>query len=176
MRSSSKTIFQKIIHELRTILGVTLYFAVWIGIMMLIKKLLLEDYNIEFVGISIAIVSSLVMAKVVLLMDMVPLGTWIKKQPVIVDVVVRTLLYSLVALFVFLLEKAFESRHENGGFGKAISQIFHNRDIYKVWVGVIVITLSIFWFHVWGALKRFYPDEDLINLFTKRRLEDLQKK
>ncbi len=173
MSSQPKTFWQKVIHEIKSIAGVTFYFAVWLGILMLLKRLMLEDYNIEFRGISIALISALVMAKVVLLMDLIPLGSWIRRQPSVVDVLVRMLLYTVGVLFVFLMEKAFESRHEAGGFGTALSNVFHHRDIYKVWAGTIVVGISLFWFQVWGVISKHLDKGELATLFFRTPLEEV---
>ena len=74
MSSEPKSIWQKIWHEIKEIAGVAFYFFLWLGVLMLLKKLMLEDYQIEFTGISVAIISSLIIAKVVILMEFIPLG------------------------------------------------------------------------------------------------------
>lgn len=176
MSEVKKTTGQKVVHEIKEILNVTLYFAVWLGILMLLKKLLLADYNIEFKGVSIVLISSLIIAKVVLLMDLIPLGMGIKKHPVYVDVIVRTLWYTFGVLIVSLLEKAFESRNENGGFSEALQAIFQHRDIYKVWANTLVVGLSIFWFQVWRSIKSYLKNGELVNLFFKTPLEELELK
>lgn len=176
MSETKKTTGQKVMHEIKEILDVTFYFAVWLGILMLLKKLLLADYNIEFKGISIVLISALIIAKVVLLMDLIPLGNGLKKMPVYVDVVLRTVLYSFGVLVVSLLEKAFESRDENGGFGNALSVVFQHRDIYKVWANTLVVGISIFWFQVWRMIKSYLKKGELSQLFFKTPLEELELK
>ena len=58
---------QKVKHEIVTIVSLTLYFLAWLGFLMLLKFLLLSDFQIEFTGFSIALVGALVLAKVVLI-------------------------------------------------------------------------------------------------------------
>jgi hypothetical protein len=143
---------------------------------MVLKKLLLEDYNIKIQGVSIVLISALIIAKVVLLMDLIPLGNAIKKKPVYVDVLIRTLLYSLGVLVVSLLEKAFETRNESGGFGNAVSTVFQHRDIYKVWANTLVVGISIFWFQIWRMIKSYLKKGELPQLFLKTSLEELELK
>lgn len=116
------------------------------------------------------------MAKVVILMEYIPLGHWVREQPAIVDIVLPTLLYTLGVLIVFLLEKAFESRHEDGGFGPALIHVFRHRDIYHVGAGTIVIGLSLFWFNVFSVLQQHFGEHNLSRLFFKTPLAEVEFK
>ena len=102
---------EKLKHELKAVILVTLFFAAWLGVFMGLKVLILEDYQIQFKGFSMVVIGALVLAKVVLILEHVPLGAWVRSQPVLADVLLRTLLYALGTLVVMLLEKGFESRH-----------------------------------------------------------------
>ena len=138
---------EKLKHELKSVGIATLYFLIWFGFLMLIKVLLLEDYDIEFTGVSMVIVGALVVAKVILIMEHIPLGSWVKKQPAYVDVMLRTILYSFGVLVILILEKGFEGRHEYGGFGSSLQQVFNHVDIYHVWVNSICVFCALFSFN-----------------------------
>ena len=174
MNAHPETFWQKVVKEIKSIAGVTLYFFLWLGLLMLLKKLMLKEYNIEFSGISIAIISALIMAKVVLLMELIKSGSWVRRQPAIVDVMIRTILYTLGVLFVQLLEKAFESRHEAGGFGNAIAKVFHDRDIYKVWAGTLIAGASLFFFNIYSVLKQYLPEHKIVKILFNTPLEEVK--
>src|SRR4051794_19030534 len=105
-------VINDIIKEIKAIARIAAYFAVVFILMMVMKKLYLKDYNIEFTGLSQALIGALIMSKVIILLGLVSLGPWVKKQPPIVDVILRTLLYTAGVWIVIILEKAFEKRHE----------------------------------------------------------------
>jgi hypothetical protein len=65
---------QKLKDEIRAVAVATLYFAAWIGVLVLLKTILLAEDRIEFHGWSLALVGALVLAKVVLVLEHVPLG------------------------------------------------------------------------------------------------------
>ena len=176
MSNEPKSIWQKIWHEIKEIAGVAFCFFLWLGILMLLKKLMLEDYQIEFTGLSVAIISSLIIAKVVILMEFIPLGNWVRGQAAIVDIVLRTLLYTLGVLIISLLEKALESRHEDGGFSSALLHVFHHRDIYHVWVGTLVVGISLFWFNVFTVLQRHFGNHELAKIVFKTPLKEVELK
>ena len=121
---------KKVLHELVVIARTATYFAIVFLFMMVLKKLYLKDYDIEFTGVSQALIGALIMSKVILLLELISLGPWVQRQPPVVDVCLRTLMYSAGVLVVVVLEKAFEARHEVSGFGNAIAHVIDNRDIY----------------------------------------------
>jgi len=138
---------EKLKNELKSVGITTLYFLTWFGFLMLIKVLLLKDYDIEFTGVSMVIVGALVVAKVILIMEYIPLGSWVKKQPAYVDVILRTVLYSLGVLVILIIEKGFEGSSEYGGFISSVIQTFNHTDIYHVWVNTIVVFFALLSFN-----------------------------
>ena len=173
MDTQPKTFWQKLLKEIKEIIGMTLYFLLFLGLLIVLKKLILDDYQIEFKGFSIAIIGALVMAKVVLLMELIPRGEWVRRQPAIVDVVLRTILYTIGVLVVMLLEKAFESRHEEGGFGAALQHVFRKRDIYQVWAGTIVVGFSLFGYNLMSVMRLYIGKHQLTSLYFSTPLEQI---
>ncbi len=74
-------ITQKIVHEIKAVTVVTIYFCCWLSALLLIKHLLLAEYKIVFVDYSMALIGALILAKVVLVLECVPLGAWVQARP-----------------------------------------------------------------------------------------------
>jgi len=159
------TIQKKILKEVRLILRTATYFAIVFVLMMVMKKLYLEDYHIEFTGLSQALIGALIMSKVIILMDMIKPPKWVLNQPPIIDVILRTIMYTAGVAIVIILEKAFERRHEPGSFGDAIKYIFSHRDIYHVWATTIGASGSIFVYLAFSILQRMLGKNALMRLF-----------
>ena len=98
---------KKLLDEIKSIARISSYFAIVFLLMMVMKKLYLEDYDIAFSGISQALIGALIMAKVIILVDLISFGEWLKRLPTIYDVVFRTIIYTLGVVIVIVLEKAF---------------------------------------------------------------------
>jgi hypothetical protein len=148
------SIQEKLKYELKAVVLVTLFFAGWLGVFMGLKVLILEDYQIRFGSVSAVLVGALILAKVVLILEHVSLVSWLRNHPALVDVIVRTLLYAFGTLVVILLEKAFESRHEQGGFGPALMNVFEHRDMPHVWANTICVTGALLFYNLLSALNR----------------------
>jgi hypothetical protein len=167
-------ILKKILEEIKIILRTAAYFAIVFILMMVMKKLYLKDYDIEFTGLSQAIIGALVMAKVIILMELISLGPWVQRQPPIVDVIIRTLLYSLGVMIVVILEKAFEDRHLADSYGKAISYVLSHRDIYHVWATMIGVAGSIFVYNSFSIVQRTMGKNGLVKLFFSTPLNRVE--
>ena len=161
------SVTKKIIEEIKTIARTASYFAIVFILMMIMKKLYLKDYDIEFTGISQALIGALVLSKVVLLMDLISLGNWVKRQPSIVDVSLRTVLYTLGVWIVIVLEKLFERRHDAGGIGDSMTYLINHRDIYHVWATTIGSCLAIFVYNAFSVVQRRLGRHGLSKLFFK---------
>jgi len=63
----------KLPHEIKLVGPITLYFAFCFTVLMLLKRLVLAQYQIGFRGFSVALVGALVAAKVLAVLENVPL-------------------------------------------------------------------------------------------------------
>jgi uncharacterized membrane protein YidH (DUF202 family) len=166
---------QKIVGELEELGMAFLYFALCFLVLLLMKKLFLAEYQVSFYGLSSALVGAFIVAKVVLLMEYVPLGGLVQKSPVIVDVVLRTLLYCFGVLGAIVLEHGFEQRHEHGGFGNAIAAVVQNRNFYHVWATTLGVGGTILVFNLFTALRLRFGSQNMIRLFLKMSLDQLEE-
>ena len=155
----------KLSDEIRSVGLATLFFGVWFLVLLVLKWLVLAEYRIEFHGLSMALIGALIVAKVVLVLENVPLGVLTRNRPAVVDVAVRTGLYGLGVLVVLLLEKAFEARHEYGGFVSSVVQVVHHQDIPHVLAATIGVTGALLVFNASFVVRRRLGKEGLLPLF-----------
>jgi len=158
---------EKLKEEIRSVLLLTLYFAVWLGVLIVIKKLILAEYDIEFKGFTVALVGSLVLAKVVLISEYVSLGSWIRNRPALMEVIMRTLFYTLGVFVVLVVEKSFEGRHEYGGFIPSMIAKFQTVEGFHVWANVICISGALLVYNIFSALKKIFGEGRLLQALLR---------
>jgi hypothetical protein len=151
-------------EELKSVGATTLFFAAWFGVLMLLKWLVLAEYDIEFRNVSFALIGALIVAKVVLVLENVPLEKWMGDRSALTHVLLRTGLYGLGILVVLLLEKAFEARHEYGGFFRALTQIIQHEDLPHVLAAAIGVTVALFVFNAMSIIRRHLGNRGLLRL------------
>jgi hypothetical protein len=155
----------KVKNEIVAVGLTTLFFGVWFCMMMLLKKLVLADYQIQFGNLSMALMGALIVAKVVLIMESIPLGAWLRNRSGVSHIAVRTLMYAVGVAAVLLVEKAFEARHEYGGFIPSLTEVFHHRDISHVWATAISVTSALLIFNALFVIRRHVGKRGLIQMF-----------
>ena len=155
---------QKLKDEVRDIGVAALYFGCWIGALLLLKSLILAEYKIAFHGWSAVVVGALVLSKVVLILEHVSLGAWMRARPALVGVILRTVLYSLGVLVVLLLEKALEGRHEYGGFGPSLIAVFQHADVHHVWANTICLSGALLGYNVLVVIRHHLGEGGLARM------------
>lgn len=156
---------QKVTHEVKAVGIAALYFGCWIAGLIVLKQLVLAEYQIQFRGLSKALLGALVLSKVVLVLEHVPLGTWVRARPAWVDVMLRTVLYALGVLLVLLIEKAFEGRHEYGGFRASLSAVFQHADVHHVWTNAIALSGALLGYNALSVVRSHLGEGGLLRLF-----------
>ncbi len=107
----------------------------------------------------------LILAKVVLVLEHVPLEALTRNRPALVDVVLRTALYASGLLAVLLLEKAFEGRHEHGGFGPSLRAVLQHAEIHHVWANAIGLSGALLAYNALAGIRRQLGERGLLRLF-----------
>jgi hypothetical protein len=163
----ASSVSSRLVAELKSLALMMLYFATWLVPLLIIKNLLLEDYAVPLTHVSAAIVGALILSKVVLVLERVSLGAWVARQPAWIDVVLRTLLYSLGVVAVLLLEKAFEVHDELGGLLSSLGAVFHHPDLNHVLVNTIVILGALLSFNILSVVRRNLEAGSLLVLLSR---------
>jgi len=156
----------KLVQELRALGLAGLYFGSWLAALLFIKQLVLAEYQIQFSGLSKAVIGALVLSKVVLVLEHVPLGAWVRRRPAWVDVVLRTALYALGVLVVLVVEKGFEGRHEYGGFGASLRAVFQHEDVYHVWLNALCLSGALLGYNLLSVIRRRLGRGELLRMFA----------
>ncbi len=91
-------------HESLEVAFPMIFFFVAFNVITYTKKLMLEQYHIEFSGFVAAAVGALIVAKVVLIADNIPFINKYPDKPLIYNVVWKTFIYILVTFVVRFLE------------------------------------------------------------------------
>ncbi len=132
-------------HEIRSILTAMLFFLTCFAVVVILKDLMLEQYDVTTGTSASVAMLALVTAKVVVIFERVSFG----RQIGLIEILLRSASYSFVAFILLLLEHGFSERQEAGGFAAAIAKAFSHPDMPVIWATLICVTLA---FVVWNAL------------------------
>jgi hypothetical protein len=167
---------QKLKNEITAIGIAATYFGCWIAALLLLKTLVLAEYRIAFHAWSKAVVGALILSKVVIVLEHVSLGAWVRSRPAWVEVFLRTAMYSLGVAAVLVLEKGFEGRHEHGGFGPALRLLFQQADVYHVWANTLGLSGALLVYNMLSVVSRHLGKGSLIRMFLSPLPEETETK
>jgi hypothetical protein len=77
----------------------------------------------------------------------------------------RTALYALGLLVVLLLEKAFDGRHEHGGFIPSLLAVFQHAEVHHVWANTICLSGALLGYNVLSLIRRRLGEGGLFRMF-----------
>jgi len=160
---------QRVRHEVREVGLVTLYFLACFLLLLSLKKLVLEGYDIELTILGTAVVSALVVAKVVVLLGKTSFGSVFASQPIALHVVWRTLLYTAAVFAVTVAERLFDLHREEGGLAAALAKLWAGRDASHFLAMNIGVGLSLLVYNAFGEIDRHLGAGSLRRLFFSPR-------
>jgi hypothetical protein len=134
---------------------VTLYFLGCFLVAVALAKLVLAQHQVEFRGLTEAVITALVLAKVVVVMDKTRAGTrFDARVPVAVAAAYKSLLYFAATFGVLFAEKVFHAYREHDGLGTAVVAVWTNRNREVILVKSLCIGLALIGYHLYAGVDR----------------------
>jgi hypothetical protein len=108
------TVGRWLIREFLEILPAVLFFFVALIVILVLLKLFVSQYSIEFYAFSKAAVGALILSKVVLVMDWAESGRRVSTQPRAVVIACKTFIYAVAVIILGIGERNIRSAREAG--------------------------------------------------------------
>jgi hypothetical protein len=142
-------------REVKAVGAVTLYFLFCFGVILVLKKLFLADYNIEVYALSTAVVSALIAAKVVVTLDHTRAGTRFDASRTLVTAVLyKTLIYGAAAFGVLFAEELFHAYRASHGLGDAMAALWEHRSRNVILAKAICVGVTFAGYHLYSGIDR----------------------
>lgn len=106
-------------HEILEAIPPAIFFFLAFQLITFTQALMLEQYGVQVSTFVMATVAALVVAKVVLIVDLLPFVNRFPRKPLIYNVVWKTTIYVLAALLVRYAEHLFDFWREHGSLAEA---------------------------------------------------------
>ena len=160
---------ERIRQEVREIVFVTVYFLGCFLLFLSLKKLLLEQYDIEISIFTTAVIGALVVAKVVVLLDKTSLGHQFRDQRLFVRILWRSFAYTAIVFGVTVAERLFHLYRESGELGSAAGKLWADKDFDHFLAMNISIGLSFLAYNVFSEIDRHMGEGTLCSLFLGKQ-------
>jgi hypothetical protein len=155
---------QKAKEEFKDFVEIALYLAFFFCALSTYAMLLLRRYDVSYLNYTLAIVNALVIAKVILIGEMMHVGRRVEARPLFQSVLYKSFVFGLL-VFVFHLVEEFVKRrlihHEPPG------AVLHHLDFNDLIGGSIVILGAFIPLFAFRELARVLGEEKLHALLFK---------
>lgn len=160
------SIVARVKQEIREIAVTWSYFLMGTGLIFLVFKLMLDQYDIRVVAFSKAAFGALILAKVVVLLRDRKVMNHFKDSPGYVSIAYKTLVYVFGVFIVLFTEKTLERLGEAGGFFPAIKSVFQSRDLTHIVVVTLMTTIFLLFYCSFEQLGDWFGRENFRAAFT----------
>src|SRR5690242_1638312 len=106
-----------LLHEFRQVLPPTIFFFVGFNLILFTKRLILQDYLIQFTGFFIATTAALIVGKVVLVADKMPFLRRFDHAPLARPILFKAVVYTLLVAAARLIEALIHYVLKGGAVG-----------------------------------------------------------
>jgi hypothetical protein len=96
---------QKIKHELREMLGLTLYLAFFFCAIEIYKMFLLREYSVSYWNVGFALINALVVTKVIMIGEYAKLGRRYENRPLLFSALWKAFVFALLVFGFHILEE-----------------------------------------------------------------------
>lgn len=111
--------FSRLKHELMEAIPPFLYFFVAFHLLAVVRTLMQQEYGIQAGTVMSATIAALIVAKVVLLADLLPIVNRFPDKPLVYNILWKALIYQAAAIVVGYLERLWDAYREAGSFAAA---------------------------------------------------------
>ncbi len=154
---------QKLAHELRQLVAITLYLAGFFLVFKVYTRLILEEYRINYFAYGLTLLKSLALAKVILTGEALHLGGKSRPRPLAVQTVRDAVIFSAFALAFEVLEHLILGWFHGKGPAEVFTEIAE-----KGWPHLLAMTIVVFF-----AFLPFFAFRETSHALGENKLHEL---
>ena len=156
-------------RELKEVFAISFTFFILFVLFAFLKKAMLGQYNIEYYAVGTALIGSLILGKVVLIFDKLPVTKKMDFLPNVYRVFFRSLIYLLGYVIFTLLEYWVKGLIDGDSFGQAWVHAFHHLGELHFLTSLVVVFIAFLFFNAFWVIRLHYGPKALYALFFKKK-------
>jgi hypothetical protein len=159
---------KKFYHEMVKFYLYALFFTLFFTAFTIYRQLIVEEYTHTYWHLGYGVIEALVIAKLIILGEMLHLGKRYEDAPLIIPTVFKAVLFSIFVLILTVLEH-FVVGYFTGKTWAAIYDHLIEKGIYEILARVYVMFFVFVLFFGFKETGRVIGDRRLYELFFKKR-------
>ena len=140
---------KRILHEIKIVWIMTMYFAAGFCLLLLMQNLLLADQGAEQIGYISAVIMAALIGKVIIVIEKMPFTNRFRHRRRIGHIIYSTIVFTVIAQLIGAIEKVIKKMIHGDAFGEAIIHMLHDFSPSKFYaVSIALLILFGFLFFV----------------------------
>lgn len=127
------------------------------------RRLILAEYDILYLNYWVPLIEAAVLAKVIMIGDMLRIGRGLERHPLLVPTLFRAVLFSLYVVIFSVVERTLSGLLHGKGLGEGLAEIA-SKGRYELLAQAVII---------FGAFVPFFAFKELEIVLGKEKLRDL---
>jgi hypothetical protein len=165
----------KLEHELEELIPVTVFFFVSFQLLAFTQALMLEQYGIHATTFVAATIGALVVAKVVVIADHLPLVNRYPDKPLMYNIAWKTAIYLVASLVVRYVEHIIHFWRQTGDFAMANRRLVDEVVWPHFWGVQLWLVILLFIYCAFRELIRALGRERIIKMFFSSPPHDVRE-
>ena len=162
-------LFNTLKHEFLKLLPPTVFFLVAFTLILATQRLIEREYGIPLMGFGMAIIGALLVAKVVLIVDMLPFVNKFPDRPLLYNTLWKTGIYFIAALLVRYMEHLIPLWMKQGDFIEAHRSLMEEVIWPHFWLVQMWLVVLFFIYCAMRELVRVIGREKVVQMFIGGR-------
>ncbi|MBM9604130.1 hypothetical protein [Desulfopila inferna] len=155
---------KKLTHELNEYFVNFLYLSLFFCVFTTYRRLLMAEYDISYGDYGISIIKALILAKVVMLGDMLKLGRRLKDRPLMYLTLFKTVLFTAWVLLFHMLEITVSNLLHSRGLAGAVHE-FMDQFPYELLAHLLIVLFAFLPFFAVRELNNILGEGKIRQLF-----------
>jgi len=165
MISVMRKLIEKLKHEIKVLIPVTLFFFVSFQLLALTQALMLKQYGIHVAIFVEALIGALIVSKVVVITDHLTFVNRFPEKPLIYNVLWKTFIYVAASVVVRYAEHLIEFLSKTGDLAEANHELIHHVVWPHFWVVQLWLFVLLLVYCSLRELIRVMGREEVIRIF-----------
>ncbi len=158
---------QKLVHEMTEYWTNVIYLALFFGVFTSYRRLILADYQISYGDYGISLIKALVLAKVIMLGDVLRLGRRLEDKPLIFPTLYKTVVFTLWVMLFSVVESTIREFLHGKGLAGGLDELI-SKGRYELLAGCLVVFFAFIPFFAFRELERVLGEGRIRDLFFRR--------
>jgi len=156
---------EKLKEEVKKLTFLEIFFLICFGCILLMTKLFLEDYDVDIYIIPKILISTLVAAKVVAIVDAIPAFNRHTDSPRYIRVLYKTFIYVFAVFLLTTIEHLFHYYMLTKNLGSALTMFIDHRNMSKFFAVTLCISLVFLIHNIFQEIDNYLGKGNLVKLF-----------